>query len=235
MTLINQVAYSCVAGEYHDEVGLPCQDSIAIQNDEYGCYVALADGAGSIQNSEMISKLVTQTIVEKAKDINLFGMSDEEIIDFVLNTSKETLKDTDLKADCTLIFFAENSENSLLIHVGDGIAIGVKKDVADIISYPENGDYTNQTFFLSGLNNKHIRIARNVDKDYKLIVLSSDGAEHLIYDFHKQEVAPAIAIMQSWFDGTEDVNIINEQLSYAMENLFKTYTDDDMSIALIKR
>lgn len=235
----NLVVYNCEVGERHEEIGLPCQDNIAISSEDAKNFVVvLADGAGSVENADIISKIVTRTLTEElSNNEKLFKLSDGEIQDLVLKVPKVELQEKELQADCTLILYVENEENeTMLIHIGDGIALNIKNKETKVLSYPENGDLPNQTFFLSDENaKKHIRIYRNNILSESTIVLSSDGAERLIYDFGKQDCAPAITIMNDWFKETKDTELISEQLSETITNVLKGYTTDDISIALIKR
>lgn len=70
---------SNMAGPYHNEIGLPCQDSFAISNTEAFFVMAVADGLGSELYSDIGSKVASQTAVDYCTNHIAIDMSYEEI------------------------------------------------------------------------------------------------------------------------------------------------------------
>lgn len=224
-------------GSYHSLMGLPCQDSVQIRTSKNIFVAALADGAGSVKNSEIISSAVTKHMCDLfcLQFSDLYQMSEEKLSLKISEEAHKAIlqKEPSMKADCTLLLFASDGENSLLIHCGDGVIFGSREDKAEIISFPENGETLSQTFFLSTVNPKqHIRIYKDIDPAFTSFLLCSDGLEPVLFDRVNKEPAKAAVTMMKWITiGSESET--HEMLANAMEGILKEHTTDDISAILI--
>ena len=59
-----KIARAYAAGESHELMGIPCQDRICVQRKNGAECAVLADGAGSVENSQYASAAVTQVLAE---------------------------------------------------------------------------------------------------------------------------------------------------------------------------
>ena len=74
------VIYKCnMAGPYHIENGLPCQDSFAIFRDETFSILAVADGLGSELYSDVGATVAAHAAVEYCSEHIVEGMGYAEI------------------------------------------------------------------------------------------------------------------------------------------------------------
>lgn len=232
------VSGECI-GEYHEKNHGALQDDISIYTDGYDFCIALSDGAGSVDNSEIASHAITNAVT-KDFEMNrpIWQTINKDLLkQRILDLSIRAMKDKGMEAECTLLVSARVQDRMLFIHIGDGLMLNHHESSTDVISYPENGKYANETFFLSSKNAlEHIRVQEKHINEFRdgVIILTSDGAEHLLYDFVNKKPAEAIEIMSGWFDENENDQVIAEQLQESISTIFREYTQDDISIVLIR-
>ncbi len=230
-----KIAWAYAAGESHELMGIPCQDSIYVQRKNGAECAVLADGAGSVENSQYASAAVTQVLAEDfctCADYWL-AMNDAQLKAYIQELSAGAMHVyPGMAADCTLLFFGSYKDQILILHIGDGIILGVGEE-AEVISLPEHGVEPNQTYFLSGPETeKHLRIYREIPEGADTLVMTSDGLERVLYDPVMHIPANAVKIMRQWItENTED--IVSQKLEETIRELFRKYTTDDLSITVI--
>lgn len=195
-------SYASVIGAQHSTSGLPCQDACAVRfsSDREWFAAVVSDGAGSARYAEHGSRLVADTFAKKL--IGLTGplaskapgaWINDYVIEQVIRTREELrqLANSDRLEDyhCTLVACLVGPSGGFLVHIGDGVIIGgnaqrlATGDVTDLgrnlcISPPENGEYANETFFITeGSWIRHIRITPVGSLDW--IMLGTDGGAAL--------------------------------------------------------
>ena len=182
-----------VVGFSHIEEGTPCQDAFAVKVTNCGRLIAaVADGAGSTK----LSHIGAQAFVDDAVSrIHALPTADEfdpqriadEIIATVNKTRKTLIKtpgDSESETPLSLRDFAStflmtvaDAHGGAFFHVGDGAGTHFMTDntEAAIVSKPENGEYANETFFVTMDEwERHLRIMP-FDGPTDTILLMSDG------------------------------------------------------------
>ena len=188
-------------GAGHIATNIPCQDASCALLSENGEWAALvvSDGAGTAKYSDKSSSLVSDSFAKA-----LIELSDEIerrepgawindfVIEHIISTRKELRSMAGLDSlqnyHCTLVACLLGSSGGFLIHIGDGAIFGgstknvsknkVSLSHAPIASLPENGEYSNETFFITeGDWIKHLRITPIPAIDW--IVLGTDGGTTL--------------------------------------------------------
>lgn len=245
-----RVIASSTQGKKHKLLNIPCQDSIATMVGDDHVFVALCDGAGSVTDSDKISQFCTQSLSDGFlnEPRAYFKLSDEDLIDKVVNCTQKEIqrKYGNLNADCTLLLFAQLNDQSIIIHVGDGIILGVNEKETVCLSRPTKGVYANETYFLSCNDiSDHIEIIRNIPDTYDTIIMASDGIENNIYDLANDEGVGATQIMRTWIQTSpallnmprvmEEKVDADELLEKAINGVFAQVADDDISLTVIKR
>ena len=190
-------------GISHQETGAPCQDSFDIERSEDGKWVAVAvcDGAGSAKHSEVGSNLVSKTFAKKlillSKEVETRqpgAWINDFVIQQILNVREELraeAKSDDLRDfHTTLVAFLMSDFGGFAIHIGDGSILGgIAKDSGDateidsevFMSKPENGEYSNETFFITeGDWIKHLRITPMPPLDW--VFVGTDGGSAFFAD-----------------------------------------------------
>lgn len=230
---MSKIAICAVTGIYHEVDDGPCQDAVGKYENDYCSAVALCDGAGSVENSEIASNLVVSALSKYLCENfeELYSDDDETVVTKVCKYLEELSNLNTIKLDCTLLAVAtNNNDKDLIIHVGDGVIIGKRLGEYEIVSYPENGEASNITYFLSNDDlRKHMHILKNKADGY---LLTSDGISNLLYDTN--EVKKAVSIMFSWIENADEA-VVEEKLKSEIERTFKQYTLDDISVAILKK
>jgi serine/threonine protein phosphatase PrpC len=188
-----KIGGASVSGFSHIEEDIPCQDAHAYNIREGGWLIAaVADGAGSARLSHIGSKAFVDDIVENSQALDLTNEFEplkisEFLIKSVNDTSLRLLEEQEAKEDseiciksdfaATLVVVFANSEGGAFFHVGDGagIAIAADKSVNTIITKPQNGEYANETYFITMENwDSYLRVT-NFGSGFDTILLMSDG------------------------------------------------------------
>ena len=225
-------------GDQHTFLGTECQDyAMTARQGDVLCAL-LADGAGSVEHSEIAARSAVEALCAdfmEQPDVWL-SMEDSLLKQRIITLSTEAAakEQPGMRPDCTLLMYGQAGGRSILIHTGDGAAIGCGAEPV-LLSRPENGSEAHLTFFLSGPDTAaHIRIMHDPDDTLDTIILTSDGAEHMLYDHITGIPANAASIMAEWIR-TSDEETVALKLEETMETLFRRHSSDDMSIVIIYR
>lgn len=187
-----------VQGPSHVQTNTPCQDAFytGVSNDGQWVSMVVSDGAGSAARAEEGSQLVAQVLSEKLLDIAALlntrvpgGWINDFVIQQVIDVRellrKKAGKDDIRDFHCTLVAALVGPSGGFLIHIGDGSLLSgtatpdaTEKNILNITinhqSKPENGEYANETFFITEKDwIKHLRISPIGKTDW--IMLATDG------------------------------------------------------------
>jgi hypothetical protein len=170
-------------GKQHIDAGLPCQDASAFERQGDCLIAAVCDGAGSAAHSDLGAATCAREVIQSlaAKVISLTEA--EEAIKAAVIVARNTLESiaTDREIPlrdlaCTLVGAVLTPQGGMLFHVGDGFGIVELGEMPPVISHPENGEYANETWFVTGEDwASHLKIT-SFDGQAKTLALMSDGA-----------------------------------------------------------
>jgi hypothetical protein len=205
-----------VMGQSHQTSQIPCQDkfSCKVSADGRWLSVAVSDGAGSALNAEAGAEITSTIFCEELLGLSIQLESrapGEWINDFVVecvlkvrNQLRNKAKSDDIKSfHCTLVAALVGPEGGFSIHIGDGCIFGgqfnndsqrgeVELNSNFVMSKPENGEYTNETFFITEGNwIKHLRVTPLPRLDW--VVACTDGGAALILE-KEIEVKPKFLV-----------------------------------------
>jgi len=192
-----------IVGTSHVSSGVPCQDAFDVERSEDGKWIAAAvcDGAGSAKRAEVGSSLVAKTFAKKlillSKEVELRqpgAWINDFVIQQALNVREELracANGDDLRDfHTTLVAVLLSESGGFAIHIGDGAVFGgitaIENNSAALnhqtfISKPENGEYANETFFITeGDWVKHLRIIPIPSLDW--IFIGTDGGAAFYLD-----------------------------------------------------
>jgi hypothetical protein len=191
------VAAASVLGKSHEQTAIPCQDACAVKTSDDGKWVALvaSDGAGTAAHSDVSSRLVASGFATALIELSTLldqqspgaWVTDAVISDIVglRNQLRGIAQSDDISAyHCTLVAALVGPSGGFTIHVGDGAVFGAATDpsatdILDLsrdyfVSLPENGEYANETVFLTERDwIKHLRIQHVSAPDW--LILGTDG------------------------------------------------------------
>lgn len=234
---------SSVAGKYHLEQNNPNQDSAYfIQQAADYTVAVVCDGAGSAIYSEIGAKTVAQEtcrLISLALEqgppsatlwIDSLAQVRTQLEEFAV-TNGHTLKDY----SCTVVGLCLWQDRGWFFHVGDGFALCQQNSESTIISHPENGEFSDETYFLTSPHwREHCRITELPPQNSGAIIgLMSDGSAPFVINrsktgFFSEFISPVVNYLNS-------VNV--EQGNEALSNLLNdpktwTITTDDKTLFL---
>ncbi|MFZ1963528.1 MAG: PP2C family serine/threonine-protein phosphatase [Roseiarcus sp.] len=190
-----KVAGASVAGFSHQTDGTPCQDAHAITTSPSGWLIAaVSDGAGSAPRSAEGSRLFSDEVVAQLTtrlreiDLSELHCPDENTVRTWIEDAVESVR-TRLaeiatasngslgEFHATLLGVVAGPKAGVFFHVGDGAACATNLDDSSrsVVSKPENGEYANETYFVTQDDwRDHLRLT-SFNSQYNLIALMSDG------------------------------------------------------------
>lgn len=187
MTHSWKVVAASAQGKSHIDLGLPCQDAHAFEVRDNWVVAVLCDGAGSAALSQRGAEYSSQNIVKRLIDTVVISGLEQgrdnlcSIVASVRGGLLELAAAESVSAElfaCTVVGMVANQNQGFLFHIGDGAGIVelAGEQVTRVISAPENGEYANETYFLTDEHwAEHLHFAEFTGP-VACIGLMSDGA-----------------------------------------------------------
>ena len=230
-------------GRGHIANSVPCQDKTCSIEKNGVNVIALADGAGSARLSHYGAEAVCRGVCEylcdnfdyifqneNAKEIS------ENLVDHMLSSMAPLVQE--LKCDIkdlssTILTVATKADKYILAHCGDGVIGYVKNDEVKVASRPANGEFANQTFFVTSRNaSLALRLAKGQLNGIRAFVAISDGSEASLYSKSGHYFS---TIIQKIIDNATYMPL--DTVKQGVVDLFKNAvikkTTDDCSIAIL--
>ncbi|HEX4855153.1 PP2C family serine/threonine-protein phosphatase [Arenimonas sp.] len=191
------VCAATATGKSHLDAGTSCQDALSHQVRDGVLVAAVCDGAGSQplsgEGAQAIARDVVAGLVARlAAGVPLPTLAAADLeaeVAACLSAVRETLQ---ARADqagvalgsyaATLVGVVTDGERGGFFHVGDGIAVADARDtaLAPVLSLPENGEYANETYFVTGQDwRAHLRLTP-ISHPVRRVALMSDGAASFV-------------------------------------------------------
>ena len=188
-----RVVAASATGRSHLDRGQPCQDAFASTCVGPVLVAAVCDGAGSASHSDVGAQYVASAVVSAVSAHPALGSRPLElgvdvlraIIERAVNDARGELAMASVSkglrlADhaCTLVGVVAEARGGWFFHVGDGVAAcAFAQPQATAVSLPANGEYANETWFVTGDNwQQQLRLMR-FEGDIEAVVLMSDGVQ----------------------------------------------------------
>ena len=239
-----RIAGASTIGTSHIENEMPCQDKFFSKKSKNVAAISLADGAGSCSKSDIGAEICSRYIVDF-----LCNNFDKSFLKSELEVSEEILKGVNkylqnmsdelnaplIDFSSTLLFVAAKGNKFIAGHIGDGLIGSFDESGSQIFSPPENGEFSNQTFFITmGDAKDHLRIYKGNLNSTLGFILMSDGSYESLFDTQKNELTDANLTFFSWLvDKKNSIQTIEKSLEDALINKFTQKTIDDCSIILL--
>lgn len=174
-------------GSSHAASGQPCQDASAFARHDDWLIAVVCDGAGSAASSHVGASMVSQATVQAlAARGDELPLADETDIGTLVTSVLAGARDALAQHACveqaeladyatTVVGVVMGPRHGWFFHVGDGVGVAQHEDGATL-ALPENGEYANETFFLTGARwREHLRMLP-IARPARSILLMSDGA-----------------------------------------------------------
>lgn len=229
-----------------------CQDNISIKKLGPILCSCVSDGAGSALLSEFGSEALTENICDYVCNsfYELMNTAELDISLFkarVLDKSNDVLKTVQESKQCslqdlsaTLLFFASDGKRALWFHVGDGVIIAKRNTEFYVISAPFNGEYSNETVFVTSSHALELADAGILHLEphgqYSFLLMT-DGPEIVFYSRKKNSVISEqiIIYLESFISNKQNKGQGDRLLQYLLHERCRKYSADDLSIAFLLR
>lgn len=206
-------------GKSHIDGDIPCQDAFAYQVIDDVLIGIVCDGAGSAAVSHLGSDFAANSLVSALAvcyaanenmhllEIDNFKQKIEKMIGAIREKLEaQAISESRSLADyaATLVGVVTNASQGYFFHIGDGLAIAQHSQIpaASVLSLPENGEYANETYFITGAEwAAHLRVTA-ISNPIDLLALMSDGAAPFVMnkgnsDFHRPFIDPVANYLSS--------------------------------------
>ena len=229
-------------GSYHIDKYMPCQDAVYYDSGEIGV-IAISDGAGSIPNSERYSEFAVESLSKFVKEHfdELWNSRKNDISLLFLNYAKNAFQGSELYPEfayCTFLLFAASADGRwLALHVGDGGIFVNFSDSMEVLSHPENGLDSSETFFLKSCfanteeSSSHLRVYKGENSVIQ-VLMTSDGCWNSLYEYERSNAAKAVGIISKWLELNDETKV-SEAIEKQLATLFFEQSSDDLSIACL--
>jgi hypothetical protein len=232
-----------LCGTGHQKEGIPCQDKTCSLNSNGVIVSALADGAGSAIFSQFGAERAVRSICEHL--INNFQelySADETtakqiIVDFLITQLEHKAKEMNCKLKdlaSTLLVVAVHENLCITFHIGDGIIGCLRNGNVQVISFPNNGEFSNSTYFVTTDNViKYIELKKGYIDNIAGFVLMSDGTCESFYNKREKKISDGVIKIMKYAILLKDekaVEVLKSNFDIVLGN-----TLDDCSIAMIIR
>ena len=238
---------SNMAGPYHIENGLPCQDSFAVFQDENHAVLAVADGLGSEMYSDVGAAVAARTAVEYCSGNIAAGMPFEDVRKVmnnacvsayraVLTRAEEDGNDPD-EYDTTLCLAVYDGRRLFYAQSGD----------SGLVALLENGEYRRVTTQQRDEEGRVFPLCwgpekwefGEVDAPVSAFMLMTDGVfeqicPRLLTDREIEINVPLARRFLDRFDvGAEDVPELEEAAREYLEHYPRHLLDDDKTVIVL--
>lgn len=209
--------------------------------------IALADGAGSKSHSEFGAKAavtaVMRLVAREFSPLYDLAQSDanqvaKRILDVVLEKIEAVARRHKVPVDSlasTLLFVALHDGKYLAGHIGDGVIVRKNQEGASLFSGPENGEYSNSTFFITDQHSsRRLRIysgALQTSGPDGFMVMS-DGSAESLFNRQAKSVSKAASQLMDWSISTSRKRMDQVIRTNLMQSI-RTKTTDDCSIGIV--
>ena len=203
---------------------------------------AVSDGAGSASQSHTGSAEAAQAVLGAI----LLEAIDPAVVseDIVRLWVEKTRAHLDQIAEdrcipveqlaCTLLFAVVDPQGGLFVQVGDGAWVVEQGDDIRCATWPQNGEYANQTTFLtSDAALRNVQISK-IKGPITSLAGFTDGLQGLALDFNARQ--PHRPFFRPLFDAmrsNDDESVLTESLLYFLGTpQIAERTDDDVTLLL---
>lgn len=243
-----KIASAVVIGRNHESKGIPLQDKVFSfrSKNQKEAIITIADGAGSCAYSHIGAEIVTSKIgnIILNNFENIFEDLDwaksfiyEKLFKFLQESALSKNVNLNELASTLLFLIVKKKRKEIEYiagHIGDGLIVKYENGDVNVLSYPDNNEFSNCTFFVTSNDAlKHFRMYRGKLTNDEGFMLISDGTAESLYKKVDKSLAPACKLIFKWCDSYRQ-NTVSKVLKSNLQNIFRLNTFDDCSIAVLK-
>lgn len=244
-----KVFFASATGKHHLVNNAPCQDAGRYSVIDDTLIGVVCDGAGSTSHGQDGAEFFSNRIIELVSEAIKSGRfaqdaepDQREFLSGIIEQARVELAEIADAAQlaprdyaCTLVGCLLSREGGCFFHIGDGFAIYMKADGECVLSQPENGEYSNETFFVTDDDwNEHLRLTSLSEiSSGGLIGLMSDGASPFTVNrprtgFFRPFIDPVVAFLRNATEPNGSLalkNVLADEKTFAI-------TSDDKTLLL---
>ncbi len=232
-----------VRGSSHESSGKECEDHHLCSSQNDMGIAVLSDGAGSAKFGGIGAKYVTQDVVEMYHSLDK-QLEPEKILRRLVEHASQMLNEQakmngEYVSDfaCTLMISLLHEDQVYTAHIGDGSIVGYCEDSLQVISEPYNGEYVNETIFLTSPGYlESLRI--NHAKHCSYLALFTDGLQRSLLSSNLGKKVPDNNFFAPLFTFADSVidEVFGSQkiLELLKSERVSSVSDDDKTLVLIR-
>lgn len=216
----------------HIKKGMPNQDYSSYFHDIEKTIMIVADGAGSLKNSEKGSQYIVEYAMGRIMDEDLSFVDNQETLCLYLQEIFEDFKrqmsnlDKKEYGDATLAVFLAKEDFWAAGTIGDAFCIVKDSDNLEIVT-SDNNEYANVTSFLRS-ENAVVNSISGKTENIEYVAVSSDGLAHS--SIENSTGKPSRNFWEGFYrtvSNSEDENVIPRFFEWMNS---KNMIDDDTTI-----
>lgn len=215
-----RIMAASATGSAHRDHGQPCQDAFASACIDGVLVSVVCDGAGSALHGDIGAQQISAGVVARvsrhpALGIDPLALPVKEMRVIVETAIDQARAELALHARhqqsslshyaCTIVGAIAGAAGGWFFHIGDGVAAcAFATGVPDAVSLPANGEYANETWFVTGQDwRQQLRLSR-FSGEVRAVVLMSDGVQPFAMSRAGTALYPPfIAPVLDYLDGVE--------------------------------
>lgn len=215
-----RVFAAAATGKSHLDTGTPCQDAFFSAQVGGTLVAAVCDGAGSQPLSHLgaaaLSQGIVQALAQRLEAGGTLPVEDAAALHAIVADAIATVRNALERVAAydgaelqqfaaTLVGAVAHAQGGAFFHVGDGQGVAELDDGTVALSLPENGEYANETYFVTGEAwREHLRVTSFAPAASRL-ALMSDGAASFVLDKGQRALFGAfVDPVCAWLTGTSD-------------------------------
>lgn len=186
-----------VCGALHKAKNLGCQDYAAYKCSGKKMVAVVSDGAGSAKYGKIGAKIIAETLCNLLLKSNLKNFKNDlikaimiarnKVMFHRLNVTKSEKSLRDFSATLVGVFY--DGSTGIFFHIGDGAGVAFLDDECNnyVISEPENGAFSFETFFYT-MDNWKDCLRFTEFSTANSLVLMTDGVTGFVFDENFSEI-----------------------------------------------
>lgn len=229
-------------GKGHIDGGLPCQDAAEYAFGKGWLVAVVCDGAGSAAKSDVGAQACARAVCRVLAGVEgVPSTIKPDLIAQAIVAARADIQSLSLEHAiearefaCTVVGIVLSRDGGALFHIGDGMAVVELSDGAVVLSSPENGEYANETYFVTGGDwQAHLRMTP-FEGQIRRAALMSDGVVPFAISRSKTGLfAPFIDPVATYLAGVDEgAGSEALQATLADERTWEI-TQDDKSLIVI--
>ncbi len=238
-----------VVGTSHLKGQLPCQDYSDYLRCQIGgepvLIVGVSDGAGSATFSHLGSQEAVSALLRQAasRERPIADISREDVQAWFANAlvhlksvaEREKVETKDLA--CTILVAIMGERNAVFAQIGDGAWIAEVNGVFGAVTWPQNGEFANETKFITSPDALDSMQFQKCASPLTAAAGFTDGIQALALNLAAKSVhAPFFQPMFAALgDCDDETSLLSPLISFLSSDRVNERTDDDKTLVLARR